>query len=289
MVSSMMAYGICVAPLYAQPSEQSPSAAPPEQAATPQTPDAAPQEPVAAKKTYAAPHNEPDSITEDVRESERLREEVLATLRRKCSPEMQERLQFLLQPDPNRPPEHQPMRAFRSWLQSKRPFIPVFLILMFSSLTVCSFFPTQIATAQDACRRQFWRCIGKGILVTILTATAARILVAINFTHLALVAMAFVQFVALAGLCVSISLIGTRILDKCGLSEKSWMLAHPRWAVFFAVLIGCLIVALITQIPGLGRFPKLGLRIVMLIAILGAGGLLKTRFGTTLAGSQQDQ
>jgi len=151
---------------------------------------------------------------------------------------------------------------------------------MFSSLLVCSFFPTQVATAKEACRRQFWRCIGKGTLVTILIATAARILVAINFTHLALVGIAFVQLAALGGLCVSISLIGTRILDKCGLSQKGWMLAHPRWATFFALFIGCLIVALITQIPGLGRFPKLGMRIVMLIAILGAGGLLKTRFGT---------
>lgn len=281
MVSAMVASGILAAPLYAQPTDQAPETQQTQQAADQQTNQATTQQTNPEFERPAQTGSDtPDSLTEDIKESEHIRQVVLETLREKFSPEMREKLQFLLQPDPNRPPERQPMRAFRSWMQSKRPFFPVFILLMLSSLTVCSFFPTHISTAQDVCRRQFWQCIGKGALVAILVATASRILMAISFTHLALVAMAFVQFIALSGLCVSISLIGTRILDKCGLSEKSWMLAHPRWAMFFAVLIGCLIVALIAQIPGLGRFPKLGMRIVMLIAILGAGGLLKTRFGT---------
>ena len=177
--------------------------------------------------------------------------------------------------------EQAPGVAFRRWASSPKPVLPTLLFLLFAGIVSNAFFPARLAMAQECCKRHFWGCLGRALVVGIIVGIAIRILLALGITiPLALLFSGLIQFGILGGLCVGITLIGDRILSKTGLLEKSWLIDHPRWTIFFKIVAGSLLLTAIAQIPGVGRLPQIGIRLVMLVAILGAGGLLKTKFGT---------
>lgn len=189
--------------------------------------------------------------------------------------------------DPGREPGvKRPLLAFRHWAHERKPFVATFLFCLFIGLIGSAFFPKQIAVAQECVRKQFWRCLGRAILVGVTILFAVRILnwMAVT-TPLATLLIGVVQLITFAGLAVGIWLIGERIVVRTKLDNTEFFKAHPKIASFTKILIGSLCIALIVQIPGFGLLPRIGIRTALLIAILGAGGLLKTRFGTQPASS----
>ncbi|MBX9696180.1 MAG: hypothetical protein K2Z81_27575, partial [Cyanobacteria bacterium] len=188
---------------------------------------------------------------------------------------------FMLRDPSLRSHEQAPIVAFRLWAKSPKPFVPMLGIFIFVGILGNAFFASQIAVAQECCRLQFWRCLGRAFLVGVMIGMSQRILLALKLTvPLSILLAGVVQFCLFAGLCVAITLIGERILKKTGISQIPWLSEHPRVYMFLRIVVGSLLLALIGQIPSIGRLPQIGIRLVMLVAILGAGGLLKTRFGT---------
>lgn len=192
-----------------------------------------------------------------------------------------EKLPKILRPDFSKQDTNRaPLMAFRRWAYQSKPFVPAFLFSLFIGLVGTSFFPKNITVAQECCMKSFWRSLGRAFLAITVLVIFIRILILLQVTvPLATVLVAVLQLAIISGLSVGISLLGDRIFCKTGLAKLSFMEEHPRWATFFRILIGSLLIALICQIPGIGRLPRIGIRIVVLIAILGLGGLLKTRFG----------
>ncbi len=171
-----------------------------------------------------------------------------------------------------------PLMAFRRWAHERKPFFPTFLFCLFVGLVGVSFFPTSISNAEEACKKSFWRCLGRAFLVGTVLVISVRILNQLQITlPLSTVLLAVLQMGILAGLSVGISLIGDRLIIKTGFAKLPFMAEHPRLVTFMQILIGSLMIALIAQIPGIGRLPRIGIRIALLIAILGVGGLLKAR------------
>ncbi len=177
--------------------------------------------------------------------------------------------------------EQPPMVAFRQWAKTPKPFLPSLALFIFVGILGNAFFASQIAVAQECCRSQFWRCLGRAILVGVMIGISQRILLLLEITvPLSVVIAGAVQLCLFAGLSVAITLIGERILKRTGLSQLPWMIDHPRVCMFLRIFVGSLLLAGIGQIPAVGKLPQIGIRLIMLLVILGAGGLLKTRFGT---------
>lgn len=176
---------------------------------------------------------------------------------------------------------HTPLLSYKHWSSEPKRFVPTLLFCLFTGLIGVAFFSSQISVAQNCCKTQFWHCLAKASLSGITVLISVIVLDRLGITgSLATLLVAVLELVVVAGLSVGVSLIGERVVEKTGLVKIEYLKSHPRFATFTKVLIGSLIIALIVQIPGLGKLPRIGIRIATLIAVLGAGGLLKTRFGT---------
>lgn len=176
---------------------------------------------------------------------------------------------------------HTPVLSYKHWSNEPKRFVPTLLFCLFTGLTGSAFFSRQIFVAQDCCKSQFWSCLAKASLSGITVLISVIVLDRLGITgSLATLLLAVLELVVVAGLSVGVSLIGERIFEKTGLVNLEYLKSHPRLATFMKIFIGSVIIALIVQIPGLGKLPRIGIRIATLIAVLGAGGLLKTKFGT---------
>ncbi len=176
--------------------------------------------------------------------------------------------------------KRRPLLAFQRWAHDRKPFVPTFLFCMFFGLAGCALFPKQIAVAQECCRRQFWGCLGKSIMIGMIVGTSYWIIDQIVIAQaLATALIALWQLAVLAGLAVGVSLIGEG-LTRGNIAKSAYLTTHPRVATFIKLVIGSLTIALIVQLPGAGLLPRIGIRIALLVAILGTGGLFKTKFGT---------
>lgn len=174
----------------------------------------------------------------------------------------------------------QPFLYFRHWARKRLPIVPSFLFLLFVSITSSACFSNRLEVAKSACRSSFWRCMGRAILTFSLMLIFARFLfMTVIGTPLALLMIAFAELIGVAGLAVGISLVGDGVCSRLGLNKPEWREQHPRQSRVFTSVVGTIIASLILLVPGIGSIPPIGTRIVMLIATLGAGGLLKTRFG----------
>jgi len=176
---------------------------------------------------------------------------------------------------------HTPVLSYKYWSNEPKRFAPTLLFCLFTGLVGVAFFSRQVTVAQECCKTQFWRCFFKASLSGITLLISVIVLDRLGITGaLATTLLAVLELVVVAGLSVGVSLIGERVLEKTGLARLEYFKSHPRMTTFTKVFIGSLIIALIVQIPGLGRLPRIGIRIATLIAVLGAGGLLNTKFGT---------
>jgi hypothetical protein len=184
-------------------------------------------------------------------------------------------------PEVQRRVHHTPVLSYKHWSSEPKRFAPTLLFCLFTGLIGVAFFSGQITAAQECCKTQFWRCFTKASLSGITLLISVIVLDRIGITGaLATALLAVLELFIVAGLSVGVSLIGERVLEKTGMAKLDYLKSHPRLTTFTKVLIGSVIIALIVQIPGLGRLPRIGIRIATLIAILGAGGLLNTKFGT---------
>lgn len=176
---------------------------------------------------------------------------------------------------------HTPVLSYKYWSNEPKRFAPTLLFCLFTGLIGVAFFSRQVTVAHECCRTQFWRCFFKASLSGITVLISVIVLDRLGITSaLATTLLAVLELVVVAGLSVGVSLIGERVLEKTGLARLEYFKSHPRMTTFTKVFVGSLIIALIVQIPGLGRLPRIGIRIATLIAVLGAGGLLNTKFGT---------
>lgn len=122
--------------------------------------------------------------------------------------------------------------------------------------------------------------MGRAILTFSLMLIFARFLfMTMIGTPLALLMIALAELIGVCGLAVGISLIGDGVCSRLGLNKPEWKEQHPRQSRVLTAIVGSFVAALILLIPGIGNIPPIGTRIVMLIATLGAGGLLRTHFG----------
>ena len=73
------------------------------------------------------------------------------------------------------PRDKRPVAVFREWAKKPKPFGATFLLFIFSGATGGIFFSRRLSVAEECCRQQFWRCLGRAILVATIFGLAVRI------------------------------------------------------------------------------------------------------------------
>jgi len=190
----------------------------------------------------------------------------------------------------------QPRRAFRpfarwsNWANKPIRFGRSFGLILLSSILSWFLFPKTLDRAEGECAAHYWRCLGRGVLVSALTVFFMRCVLSTLFAWpMAIVLVGCFQLLLLLGLAVSCSFIGR----SCAyyLRAHSWTGLLRKRGVLrsLELLIGTFLLCLLLQVGGTGLLPRLGTRLVALLAIVGLGALSRTRFlpGTAASAVQE--
>lgn len=163
----------------------------------------------------------------------------------------------------------------RKWANKPKPPIAAFLFCCLLSGLALGFFPRLAEAAKETCRKHYWRCFGRALVTNISLFIMFRIFVDNKVTQpLAILFAGVLQFLLIAGLAISILMVGESLVGKLRLDSPGFVATRPRLKNILIIFAGALITTLFIQIPDLGKLPKPGMRIVLLIATLGEGGLL---------------
>ena len=168
-----------------------------------------------------------------------------------------------------------PMLLWYHWANQHKRFLPSLAFLLFTAVLISSSAPHSITHAQGECKRHFWRCLLQGIFIVVLANTCVRagVLTMIGWP-LAIVLAGILELGLVAGLTVLILLLGQAIGHYLRMDKWITRADARRLA---CILLGALLIALLLQIPGFATLPRIGTRLVALLAIVGLGGLFRAR------------
>ncbi|MBY0357615.1 MAG: hypothetical protein K2W82_06405 [Candidatus Obscuribacterales bacterium] len=167
-----------------------------------------------------------------------------------------------------------PFLQWRRWAETRQPFLPSLLFCLFSSLLLWSIFPKTLGAAETNCRQEFWKSLLSGAVIITIILTFSRMVFSTYIDWpLGILVVALTQLSLLAGLSVIISLVGRSIALVSGFSAS--FSSRKNLSRFVELTLGSLLCAAILQIPLFGNLPAIGIRLLMLFALLGAGGIFK--------------
>jgi hypothetical protein len=168
-----------------------------------------------------------------------------------------------------------PMLIWYHWANQPKPFVPSLLIILFASAVVTSVLPNWTVAAQAQCKAHFWRTFFVGALIGIVGITGIRAALATQIGwSLSILITAALELALVAGLSVMVLAIGQSV--GYFLKMESWI-QRPDIRRLAYLLLGALICAALLQLPGVGVLPKIGARLLGLLALVGLGGLYRTR------------
>jgi hypothetical protein len=175
----------------------------------------------------------------------------------------------------HRPTTGRPLLVWYHWANQRKPFLPSLLFILFFSVTISSLMPHWTANAQSECKTRFWRTFFHGCMAMAIG------LIAVRFSLMskigwpaAIILMGLVQITVLCGLSVLVLSVGQSVGTHLKLDK--FIARHDVRRLTF-ILLGALVCALLLQIPGFGPLPRIGTRLVALLALVGVGGLVRTR------------
>lgn len=175
----------------------------------------------------------------------------------------------------SRPNQRRYALEVRDWANKPKPFLGAFLFSCLVSGLAIAFFPGTVKNARRVCRKHYWKCFGRALLTNISLFMLFRIFIESQLTvPLAILFAGTLELLLVAGLAVSICMIGESLLTKLKFDKIASFSSRPAIRNLLIIITGCLVTALIVQIPDLGKLPRIGVRLIMLIATLGEGGLL---------------
>ena len=168
----------------------------------------------------------------------------------------------------------QPFRYWRYWSNEPKPFAPTFLFCLTTSALAWLIAPAWLERAEGASRRRFWRTLLIGLTLVCVALGLARLLFLTHIGQaLAVLVIGVVELGLLAGLAAASSLIGGALIGRLCPPYRSWQPRRPFVRRAAAVALGTAVITALVLLPGLGHLPRVGIRLVMLFACLGLGGL----------------
>ncbi|HEY9784067.1 MAG TPA: hypothetical protein V6D17_01610 [Candidatus Obscuribacterales bacterium] len=169
-----------------------------------------------------------------------------------------------------------PMLYFRRWANKPLPPVATFLFVIFVNTLATALIRPRLDAAGAKVKEQFWKCLGSGILgLALFVISVKACFDAGVLAPLALVLLGVLQLGALTGMAVTSRLLGTSILARATSHRSDWRTNA------LVILIGSLLFTIVLLLPGIGGLPRIGARLAILMCLLGFGGLLRSRLGTS--------
>jgi hypothetical protein len=168
-----------------------------------------------------------------------------------------------------------PMLQWHFWANKRKPFLPSLLFIFLFSVVVSCLAPKLLTNAQVQGRQKFWASFFTGALAVAIVLWLVRVSVLSQFGWpMGVVLSGSLQFSLMTGVGVISSLIGQNVGQHMGVHKLS---AREDVRRFAELLIGAIICAALLQLPGIAGLPRIGTRLVGLIAVLGFGALCRTK------------
>lgn len=170
-----------------------------------------------------------------------------------------------------------PFLFFRDAINQRWPLGRLFFIMMLSAGLAKVFAKKMVAGAQERCRKNFLVCLASAFIFTTILLSVSRL--AFNtdaLVPMALGCIAIVQISYLVGMGLGVNIFANTFCDlickRFGQEpQETKKQILGRW---FALVTTVFMLTAIAAIPELGRLPRLGNRLVVLVAIIGLGGLI---------------
>ena len=204
------------------------------------------------------------------------------SLEQKRSGLWQKRFHWLTPPELGKPIVldnnlRRPFLFFRDAINQPWPLGRLLFITLLAACLTKLFAANMVAGALECCRRNFLICIASAFLYTTILLTLSRIAFQTEaLIPMALGCIAVVQISYIVGMGLGVNIFASIFKDIA--SKRLGLTATvPKrstigsWLALFATAT---ILTAISAIPELGRLPRLGNRLVVLVAIIGLGGLI---------------
>lgn len=178
-----------------------------------------------------------------------------------------------------------PMVQWYFWANQKRPFLPSAGFILFFSLISWALLPSLHERSAKLCREKFWSTffIGVFVLFSFILLVRGAIGGLIGWP-MGIVLIGMAELGLMCGVAVMASLFGQTLGYFLKIEKLPFLKDRPDAQRFAHLLIGSLILAALLQIPGFGVLPRVGTRLVGMLAVLGLGGLFRAKaFGAKRA------
>ncbi|HEY9870534.1 MAG TPA: hypothetical protein V6D08_15320, partial [Candidatus Obscuribacterales bacterium] len=173
-------------------------------------------------------------------------------------------------------PRTRPFLYWRAWADKPLPVVPAFLFCLVTGLAAWALLPGTLGAAEELCRSSFWKSLLAGAFTVVAGAIFARCLFVSQIGQpLAWLTLGVLEFGLILGTAVSSKLIGDSILARSGLAGKAPLAGRAWLERAIPLAVGTALVCLLLLIPGFAGFPRIGIRLVMLVAFLGFGGVVR--------------
>lgn len=160
-----------------------------------------------------------------------------------------------------------PFIFFREATNRSWPPILLFLIMLFMGSTLRFAAPGLTGSCINCCRKNFLVTAASGFFYTSILMILARSAFRVEtLTPLGILCIGMLQLSYIIGLALSVDFLAAKLAAR--------LPKHPVTA-FLCILIVALALTLVSFIPALGKLPRLGNRILLTLAMIGIGSLVR--------------
>ncbi|MBN8662241.1 MAG: hypothetical protein J0M35_17865 [Candidatus Obscuribacter phosphatis] len=147
----------------------------------------------------------------------------------------------------------------------------VFAIIMFMTLVLRFFAPKSLKEATEKCREGIFLSLTAAFVFTAIAMTLTKAAFYSDaLSPLGLMLTGFTQLAYLVGIAVGANALALSLIEKIGKSSRK--------AELFALTITITLLSLLALIPDLGPLPRIGNRLLGILAMLGLGGLIRAKY-----------
>lgn len=147
----------------------------------------------------------------------------------------------------------------------------VFAIIMFMILVLRFFAPKSLKEATEKCREGIFLSLTAAFVFTAIVMTLTKAAFYSDaLSPLGLMLTGFTQLAYLVGIAVGANALALSLIEKIGKTSRK--------AELFALTITITLLSLLALIPDLGPLPRIGNRLLGILAMLGLGGLIRAKY-----------
>ncbi len=178
--------------------------------------------------------------------------------------------------------KYRPMLQLRYWANQRQHFFPAFAFCLGAASILWIPFGKKLEAAASISRSRFWRSLFVGLMVSMVTLFLAKLFFVSGVGWPAgILTIATLQLAMTGGIVVMTNIIGEAIARVLRLTHVSFIAERPVVQRGVFLFIGSVILAGVILIPGPGKLPPIGTRLIMLFALVGLGALYKSHFDRT--------